>query len=170
MSMAAEAPSPWVMRWARGLPRQARVLDLAAGSGRHARWLAAQGFAVEAVDRDASALAPLAQVPGITPRCADLEQAPWPYAERSFDAIVVSRYLHRPLFPLIEAALAPGGLLIYETFMVGNEAFGRPSNPAFLLGRNELMQAFPALSVLAFAQGYTAIPRPAMIQRLSARR
>lgn len=170
MSGEALPPSPWVVRWARLLPRGARVLDLAAGSGRHARWLAAQGFAVEAVDRDAGALAALAGLPGITLRCADLEQGAWPYREQSFDAIVVTCYLHRPLFARIEAALAPGGLLIYETFMVGNEAFGRPTNPDFLLRRNELLQAFPRLSVLAFGQGYTASPRPGMMQRLSARR
>lgn len=166
----ALGPSAWVVRWAQALPRGARVLDLAAGSGRHARWLAGQGFVVEAVDRDAAALASLAGVPGISVRCADLEQGPWPYDGRCFDGIVVTCYLHRALFQRIEAALAPGGLLIYETFMVGQETFGRPSNPDFLLRPNELLTAFPALTVLAFGQGYTGSPRPAMMQRLSARR
>ncbi|HEY5762344.1 MAG TPA: methyltransferase domain-containing protein [Rhodocyclaceae bacterium] len=130
--------SPWVMRWAASLPAGARVLDLACGSGRNARWLAAQGFVVRAVDRDAEALAGLAGVPGISTRQADLEGAPWPLVGETFDAVVVCRYLHRPLFPQILATVTPGGLLIYETFMLGNEQYGRPSRPEFLLAPGEL--------------------------------
>lgn len=166
---AAEAASPWVARWARELPPASRVLDLAAGRGRHARHLAARGHRVEAVDRDVSALGALAG-PGLRIREADLEAGPWPYPREAFDAIVVTRYLHRPLFPRLIEALAPGGLLIYETFMAGNERYGRPSNPDFLLRRNELLEAFGGMEVLGFEQGYAALPKPAMMQRLCARK
>lgn len=161
-----EAASPWVARWARELPPECRVLDLAAGRGRHARHLAACGHRVEAVDRDVSALAG----PGIRIREADLEAGPWPYRREAFDAMVVTNYLHRPLFPRLIEALAPGGMLIYETFMAGNERYGRPSNPDFLLRRNELLQAFGGMEVLGFEQGYAALPKPAMMQRLCARK
>jgi SAM-dependent methyltransferase len=165
------AVSPWVARWSVWLPPAARVLDVAAGSGRHARFLAARGHRVTAVDRDREALAAMANVPGIETIAADLEEGGWPFPQAAFDAVVVTCYLHRPLLPHLAAALVPGGLIIYETFMVGNEAFGRPSNPAFLLRPNELLTAFgSALTVLAFGQGYTAHPRPAMMQRLTARR
>jgi hypothetical protein len=125
------------------------------------------GFAVTAVDRDIGALQPLA-----TEDCKilaiDLETgAPWPLGG-GYDGIVVTNYLHRPLFPIIAWALAPGGVLIYETFMAGNERFGRPRNPEFLLRPGELLQAFAALTVVAFEQGEVAQPRPAMIQRVAA--
>jgi hypothetical protein len=101
---------------------------------------------------------------------ADLEGGPWPSAGRRFSAIVVANYLHRPLFPLIEQALEEGGVLIYETFMAGNERFGRPSNPAFLRKPGELLSAFAALTPIAFEQGCVEEPKPAMVQRLCARR
>lgn len=162
-------PSPWVVRWSPAIPARGRVLDLAAGSGRHARWLTARGYRVLAVDRDADALAGLTRE-GIEVLQADLEQGPWPLPDAHFDGIVVTCYLHRPLFPLLEAALAPGGVLIYETFMVGQQDFGRPTRPDFLLRPNELLGAFPGLVVLAFAQGYSQAPRPAMMQRITAYR
>jgi SAM-dependent methyltransferase len=130
---------------------------------------AACGHQVEAVDRDVSALGALAGQ-GIRIREADLEAAPWPYHGEAFDGIVVANYLHRPLFPHLIEALAPGGMLIYETFMAGNERYGRPSNPDFLLRPNELLEAFGAMEVLGFEQGYAAWPRPAMVQRLCARK
>lgn len=165
----ADAPSDWVRRCAVLLPRAAGVLDVACGRGRHVRLLAGMGHAVEAVDRDAEALAGLSALPGVTIRVADLEKGPWPYAGRRFDGIVVSNYLHRPLFPHLVAALADGGVLIYETFMSGNERFGRPSNPDFLLRPNELLEAFCGeLQVLAFEQGEVARPKPACVQRLCA--
>ena len=162
------APSPWVVRFAGLLARGGTALDLACGSGRHARLLAARGCLVTAVDRDPEALAGLAGVPGLTAVQADLEGAPWPLAGRRFDAVVVVSYLHRPLFPAIREALASGGVLLYETFMRGNEALGRPSRPEFLLEPGELLRAFADLSPVAFEQGQVELPRPAVLQRLCA--
>jgi SAM-dependent methyltransferase len=158
------APSAWVDRWAPLIP-QGRVLDLACGSGRHARLLLARGYEVVAVDREPSA------IPGVRVVRADLEDgSPWPLPGEHFQGIVVTNYLHRPLFALLERALAPGGILIYETFMQGNERYGKPSNPAFLLQPGELWRAFGGLHVIAFEQGRVREPKPAMIQRLCAAR
>lgn len=161
--------SPWVRRFAPLVVPAGRVLDVACGGGRHARLFAGLGHPVEAVDRDAEALAGLAGVAGISTRCADLENGPWPYAGESFAGIVVANYLHRPLLPLLANALAPAGVLIYETFMVGNERLGRPSNPAFLLRPGELLEfARDRLHVIAFEQGEVSQPKPAVVQRLCA--
>jgi SAM-dependent methyltransferase len=162
-------PSPWLVAHLPLVP-PGRALDLAAGGGRHALALRAAGHQVTAVDRDVAALdairPPLDEVVR-----ADLESAPWPLADRQFDLVLVANYLHRPLMPAIAAAVAPDGWLIYETFAVGNARFGRPSNPAFLLEENELLTWFAAdLTVLAFAHGEVAIPRPAMVQRIVCRR
>ena len=137
---ASETPSAWVRRFAPLIPPGGRVLDLACGGGRHARHLAALGHPVEAVDRNAEALAALAAagIPGIATRCADLEGGPWPYTGAAFAGIVVTNYLWRPLLPSLIATLDKGGVLIYETFMLGNERFGKPSNEAFLLRKDEL--------------------------------
>jgi SAM-dependent methyltransferase len=125
--------------------------------------------AVEAVDRNAAALATLAEVPGITTRLADLEADAWPYTAASFDGVVVTNYLHRPRFAALLNALRPGGVLIYETFMVGNETLGRPSNPDFLLRPGELLALVsPRMTVVAFEQGHVDTPRPAFIQRICA--
>lgn len=162
-------PSPWVVRWAPLVPEGARVLDLACGFGRHARYFAGRGCRVMAVDRDAAALAALADVSGVATREADLEGAPWPFPAGAFDAVVVTNYLHRPLFGPIADALAPGGVVLYETFMLGNERFGKPANPQFLLRPGELLEALGArLAVVAFEQGRVERPRPAVIQRLCA--
>jgi len=167
----AEAPSDWLCRHAAQIRPGGEVLDVAAGSGRNARWLAQQGFIVEAVDRDGEALAVMRGIDGITLNSADLENAAWPYAGRQFDAIVVCRYLHRPLFAALRESLKPGGVLIYETFMQGHEAYGRPTNPDFLLRENELEQVFGTdLAVLAFEQGLMTQPKPAMMQRIAARK
>lgn len=164
-----QSPSPWVLRWALLVRPGAEVLDLACGHGRHARHFAARGCRVLAVDRDEAALASLAAVTGIVTRVADLEGAAWPLASTTFDAVVITNYLHRPLFGPILAALRPGGVLIYDTFMLGNERFGRPSNPEFLLKQGELLDAFgKALTVVAFEQGRVERPKTAMIQRLCA--
>ncbi len=145
------------------------VLDLACGYGRHARFLEAAGWPVEAVDRDPQALAALAGRPGIRPLAADLEGGAWPFADRRFAGIVVVNYLHRPLFPHLVAALDAGGVLIYETFMLGNGRFGRPSNPDFLLRPGELLDVFAgALTPVAFEQGQLALPQPVVVQRLCA--
>ncbi len=165
----ADEASPWVLRFAASVPPGARVLDVACGRGRHARLFAAQGCAVDAVDVDAEAGASLAEVRGVRFLRADLEGGPWPYAGRHFDAVVVTNYLHRPLFPLLTDSLAPGGMLIYETFMSGHERFGRPANPDFLLRPRELLDVFgAALAVLAFEEGVVSLPRPARVSRLCA--
>jgi SAM-dependent methyltransferase len=142
---------------------------VAAGNGRHARFLAGRGHPVEAVDRDPAALSGLAGVPGVSTRCADLETGLWPYGGDSFAGIVVVNYLYRPLFPHLLAALAPAGVLIYETFAVGNERYGRPSNPAFLLKPGELPEVVRGrLRVVAYEDLYVADPKPAMVQRICA--
>lgn len=158
-------PSEWVVRWA-PLVERGPVLDVACGGGRHALFFAERGFEVLAVDREDPGL-PKA----VSFVKADLEDgSPWPFAGRRFAAIIVTNYLHRPLFAQLADALEEGGVLIYETFMMGNEKFGRPSNPQFLLRPGELLQAFGALDVAAFEQGRVDRPKPAMIQRLCALR
>lgn len=162
-------PSPWVARWAPLIRPGGEVLDLACGSGRHARFLAAQGFEVTAVDRD-TALFP-DPPPGVALVDADLEGGPWPFPGRRFDAIVVTNYLHRPLLPVLADSLEPGGVLVYETFARGNERFGRPSNPDFLLAPGELLElARGRLRVVAYEDVVVREPRPAAVQRLCARR
>lgn len=149
-----DAPSAWIARFATLVPSGATVLDVAAGRGRHARFFAQRGAQVVAVDIDAAALADLADVAGITVRVADLEGATWPFADATFDAIIVTNYLHRPLLAHLLAALKADGVLLYETFATGNERFGRPSNPAFLLREGELLDVVrERLSVVAFEQG-----------------
>jgi SAM-dependent methyltransferase len=143
------------------------VLDLAAGTGRHTQLLLEMGFAVTAVDRD---IEPLRSLAGgrCEVRAVDFETGePWPLGG-GYDAIVVTNYLHRPLLPEMVAALAPSGVLIYETFAIGNERFGRPSNPDFLLRPGELLEVFARLTIVAFEQGEVAKPRPAVIQRIAA--
>lgn len=150
-------------------PAGCAVLDVACGGGRHARYFAARGHTVEALDRDSAALAGLTGVPQVTITCADLESGPWPYADRTFGVIVVTNYLYRPLFPVLLEALAPSGVLIYETFAVGNERYGRPSNPEFLLRSGELLAVVQGrLRVLAYEDVYVESPKPAMVQRLCA--
>jgi SAM-dependent methyltransferase len=154
-------PSEWVTRWA-PLVTRGPVLDVASGEGRHSRVFAERGLEVVAVDRDAQS------IPGTRFVQADLENGPWPFAGQRFGGVVVANYLHRPLFAALGAALDEGGVLIYETFMTGNEKFGRPSNPAFLLRPGELLWAFPGLATVAFEQGTLGRPKPAVIQRLCA--
>ena len=165
----AADPSAWVMRWADRVPAGGSVLDLACGNGRHARYFAGRGHPVAAVDRDAGKLERLAGIPGITTHSADLEGGPWPYGGRQFAGIVVVNYLHRPLFPRLLEALAPEGALIYETFAAGNERYGRPANPAFLLNPGELLEVVrDRLRVVAYEELYVSDPRPAVVQRLCA--
>lgn len=164
--------SPWVQRYAPLVPGGA-VLDLACGSGRHSRHMAALGHEVVAVDRDPVALAAAAG-PGITTSAIDLEQeqegAAWPFGPHRFAGIVVTNYLHRPLIADMLGSLAPNGVLIYETFADGNAQFGKPSNPAFLLQPGELLELARAhgLRVVAFEDGVVDVPKAAMVQRLCA--
>jgi SAM-dependent methyltransferase len=158
-----ESPSDWVLRCS-ALVTRGPVLDVASGAGRHARLFAERGLDVVAVDRDDQVMPK-----GIVFVKADLESgAPWPFAGQRFAAIVVTNYLHRPLLPRLEEALDEKGILIYETFMAGNERYGRPSNPNFLLKPGELLHAFRSLTVIAFEQGVLERPKMAVVQRLCA--
>ena len=162
-------PSRWVARFAPLIAPGARVLDLAAGHGRHAGFLAARGARVVAVDRDPAALESLGALPGVEARAADLESGPWPFAAERFDAVVAVRYLHRALLAPLLDSLAPDGVLLYETFAAGNAAYGRPANPDFLLLPDELLElARGKLTVVAFEQGLVRGDRPAVMQRLAA--
>lgn len=165
-----DAASDWVRRWAPLAP-PGEVLDLACGGGRHARLFAALGHPVLAVDRDPAALAASAGQ-GIATFGFDLEEPAleWPFAAARFATIVVTNYLHRPLMGRLLASLAPHGLLIYETFAKGNETYGKPSNPAFLLEPGELLAyaAHAGLRPIAFEDGFSARSKPAMVQRLCA--
>ena len=159
-------PSDWVRAHAHRLPA-GPVLDLAAGEGRHSRLFLERGHAVVAVDR-APRMGP---ADGLEILTADLEDGgPWPLASRRFAGVVVTRYLHRPLLPLLPDLLIPGGILIYETFARGNERYGRPTRLAFLLEPGELFLAFhPRLEVLHYTHGFVAEPAPAVIQRICCR-
>ena len=165
MPTHASAPSPWITRWAHLIAPDGSVLDVAAGSGRHTTWLAARGHAVTAVDRDAAALAPLRDLAEVV--VADIEAAPWPLPGRRFDAVVVANYLWRPLLPTLTASLAEGGLLLYETFAIGNETVGRPSRPDFLLAAGELLRAAAGLRIVAYEDGFLSSPER-FVQRLAA--
>lgn len=187
-------PLPWVVRFASLVPEGGSVLDVAAGGGRHTRWFAARGWHVVAVDRDTSALLDLAVIPSEPPSTADpatsndlastdgavaglgadvevveadLEEGPWPFPERRFDGVVVTNYLHRPLLSTLVASVAPGGVLIYQTFARGQERYGRPRNPDWLLRPGELLEAVRGrLRVVAYEDLTT--DDPARIQRVAA--
>lgn len=166
---AVDLPSPWVVRFAHLVAPGARVLDVACGAGRHAKLFAQRGATVDAVDRDLACATAFSDATGVTFLAADIEEGSWPYAGRRFDAVIVTNYLHRPLFPLLRDSLADGGVLLYETFAQGNEAFGKPSNPAFLLRPRELLDTFAdGFFVVAFEDGLLEAPRRARVQRLCA--
>jgi SAM-dependent methyltransferase len=168
ISESSAAPSAWVKRFLPLITPSGLVLDLAAGGGRHSRLLRDSGFRVCAVDRDVSALLPLADGRCEVRQIELQVDAPWPLGNW-YDGIVVTNYLHRPLLPAIAKAIARGGgALIYKTFALGNERFGRPHNPDFLLRPGELREAFATLTVVAFEQGEVTAPRRAVIQRIAA--
>jgi SAM-dependent methyltransferase len=169
--MDQHAPSAWVRRFVLLIRPGGLVLDLAAGLGRHTRLLLDMGFRVTCVDRDIAGLQPLAgdrcEIRAIDLETGAPESALKPLGG-GYDGIVVTNYLHRPLFASIAAALAPNGVLIYETFAIGNERFGRPRDPDFLLRGGELIEAFAVLTIVAFEEGEVSLPRPAVIQRIAA--
>lgn len=168
------AVSDWIQRWTHLVPPHGEVLDLACGHGRHARWFAERGHGVVAVDKAAAALQSLTdlvlagRVQTIT---ADIEAAPWPLmrqdAPRPFDVVVVTNYLWRPLLPTIVESLAPGGVLLYETFADGNASVGKPSRPDFLLQTGELLRVCAGLRVVAFEDGLCTQP-DRFVQRIAA--
>ena len=162
-----QAASRWVQHWSHLVPAGASLLDVACGSGRHLRWFAQRGGRVTGVDRDAAAVAALHGIAEIV--VADIETGPWPFTARSFDAVVVTNYLWRERWPDLLASLAPGGVLIFETFAAGNETVGKPSNPKFLLRSGELLQAAAGLRVIAFEDGYEPAPER-FVQRIVAAR
>jgi SAM-dependent methyltransferase len=170
MDRGSLPPSAWVLRHAGLVPPGRPVLDLACGGGRHSLVFLAAGHPVTALDRDLSGVAVLEDRPGLTLLEADLETgAPWPLGAGSFGGVIVTNYLHRPILADIVAAVERGGALIYETFAAGNEAFGKPSNPDFLLQPGELLEAVRGrLEVAAYEHRLVRQPRPAKIQRLAA--
>ena len=161
---------PWIVQWAGLVAPESKVLDLAAGRGRHALFFAERGHKVVAVDRDTSRLPDHTLIEPLT---ADLEDGrPWPLTRR-FGAVVVTNYLHRPLMPALLDAVEPGGVLLYQTFMDGQQRFGRPTNPAHLLRDGELLELVHGrFSVTAYEARLISEPdaRMAMVQRLAARR
>lgn len=164
----ASLPSEWITRWAHLAPPSARVLDVACGSGRHLRWWAQRGHPVTGVDRDALTLATLgAACPQAELQPADIEAGPWPWPGRLFDVVLVTHYLWRPLLPTLLASLAPGGLLLYETFGSAQARIGRPSRPEFLLQPGELLSVCAGLQIVAFEQGWLDGP-PREVQRIAA--
>ena len=160
-----ETHSEWVQRWSHLIAPASDALDVACGMGRHLRWLRSLGHRVTGVDRSAEAVAACADLGDIL--CADIENGPWPFADRQFGAVVVTNYLWRPLLPLIVDSVAPGGVLIYETFATGNETVGRPARPQFLLQPGELLNACAGLRVVAYEDGFLEQPAR-FVQRITA--
>ena len=161
--------SPWIRRWSRLVVPGCEVLDLACGGGRHSRWFAGRGHPVTAVDRDPAISVWADAETLVTPVIADLENGEWPLGGQTFGAVVVTNYLHRPLFPHILACVGPGGWLLYETFSAGNERYGRPSNPAFLLRSGELLETVAGqLRVVAYEDRRVDRLAPALVQRIAA--
>lgn len=165
------APSPWIVRWSHLLQPGTTVLDVACGSGRHLAWFARRGHAVTGIDRNLAAAQDLAGVATLVE--ADIENAPWPlqsgHAPRAFGAVVVTNYLWRPLLPTLVHSVAPGGVLLYETFASGNETVGRPTRTEFLLRPGELLDACRDLDIVAYENGYLENP-PRFVQRIAALR
>jgi SAM-dependent methyltransferase len=162
-------PLPWIVQWAGLVPTDATVLDVAAGRGRHALFFAERGNPVTAIDRD---LGRLPQHPRLEALQADLEDGrPWPLGDRKFGAVIVTNYLHRPLMPALLDSVEPGGVLLYQTFMEGNERFGKPSNPAHLLKDGELLEFVRGkFSTVAYEARLISDPAMSMVQRIAARR
>jgi len=159
------APSEWIVRWSHLLATGASVLDVACGAGRHMKWFAGRGHAVTGVDRSPEAVEAASAFGKVIE--ADIESGSWPFSGRAFGAVVVTNYLWRPRMADIVAAVAPGGVLLYETFATGNETVGKPSRPDFLLQPGELLTACAGLSVVAYEDGFIAQPER-FVQRIAA--
>jgi SAM-dependent methyltransferase len=160
-----ESPSVWVQRWSHLVPPGGSVLDVACGHGRHLKWFAQRGHHVTGVDRSPEAID--AVKPFARAVLADIENGPWPFEGDVFDAVVVTNYLWRTLLPVITCSVAPGGVLIYETFAIGNESVGKPSRPDFLLQPGELLKACEGLHVVAYEDGFCDRPER-FVQRIAA--
>ena len=162
-------PSPWIVRWSHLLPTGCSVLDVACGSGRHVQWFAERGHAVHGIDKDIEQAASLQAAASLVQ--ADIEDEAWPLLDngrpQQFGAVVVTNYLWRPLLPTLAQSLLPGGVLLYETFGVGNETVGKPSRPDFLLQPGELLKCFAQLHVVAYECGTVENPRR-FVQRIAA--
>lgn len=165
MSHATLSPSPWIVRWSHLLAAGADVLDVACGSGRHMRWFAERGHPATGVDRSPEAVDTAARFGRAV--LADIESGPWPFEGRHFGAVIVTNYLWRPRLADIVAAVAPGGVLLYETFAAGNETVGKPSRPDFLLQSGELLGACAGLRVVAYEDGFLGEP-DRFVQRIAA--
>ena len=161
-------PSEWVRKYANLISHGGAVLDLACGSGRHTRFLLERGIKVTALDYDISQLKDITNTKNLKTIEHNLEgSSPWPFASQAFDGIVVTNYLHRPLFPKIVESLAHKGVLIYQTFAVGNEEYGRPRNPEYLLSDDELLKVFGKhLHVVQYSYGFIKQPSPAVMQSI----
>lgn len=161
--------SDWVRRWSHLVPSTASVLDIACGQGRHMKWFADKGCTVTGIDRSPEAIHAAARFGEAV--LADIENGPWPLVNgaqtRQFEAVVVTNYLWRPLFPVMIQSVAPGGVLIYETFSQGNETVGKPSRPDFLLRPAELLSVFKNLRIVAFEEGFLENPSR-FVQRIAA--
>ncbi len=169
------APSEWVVRYLPGVAAGGCLLDVACGAGRHLRLAHRSGHPVVGLDRDVSGLADLAGTPGVEIFAHDLEGPgglALPIAGRRFAGVVVTNYLFQPLFPVVRDLVAPDGVLIWETFALGQERYGKPSNPLFLLSPNELLlpDLVAGLVVIAFEHGETATATgsPRIVQRIVA--
>ena len=166
----SEPPSPWVRRWSHLVPAQGSVLDVACGQGRHLRWFAQRNHPLVGVDRSQDALHSIADLVACGRAqavLADIENGPWPFEGRRFDAVLVTNYLWRPLLPILLDSLAPGGVLLYETFAAGNESVGKPARPDFLLQPGELLRLCAGLRVVAYEDGFLAAP-DRFVQRIAA--
>lgn len=159
------APSDWIRRWTHLVRPGGTVLDVACGMGRHLRWFHDRNHVVTVVDQAQEAIDSISNLGEAI--CADIENGPWPLAGRQFDAVVVTNYLWRPLLPTIAQSVAPGGVLLYETFAIGNETVGKPSNPDFLLRPGELLGACAGLRIVAYEDGFLGAPER-FVQRIAA--